>query len=110
MTNPVTEKIINAAKRMIISNINRSTTRLNSPLEKMLTLALKGEIRIKKETASGKSVLSDKNATPAMDTLPRYSPAQRADCPRLNIEPMRTAKAENVKEVNIHHKITDMAK
>ena len=53
--------------------------------------------------------MSDKNDTAAMDAVPKYKPAQRADCPRLNKEPISTASAENAREVKIMPGITDNA-
>ena len=110
MINPATEKIANAQKRINRSKVYRSATKLNMAFEKILTLALKGDIRIRKDKTFGRSALSDKNDTAAIDAVPKYSPAQRADCPRLNKEPRSTANAEKAKEVSMIPGITDNAK
>ena len=79
-------------------------------LEKILTPALNGDILIKNVTGSGSPVLSERKVTPTIETVPKYKPAQSADCPFLKIDPIKTASEENVKESRTTPAKTERAK
>jgi hypothetical protein len=90
-----------AAKRISISTVYRSVMFWNSALEKILTHARNGEIRIRKETIFGRPGLLVNNRTLITEKNPKYKPAHKDDCPFLNTLPRKIPNAEKTNAVRI---------